>query len=727
MSGIAALAYLEKPMRQITPSREAIASPLTGPLAPSDGGSLLVVDDDRLTCELMRRKFAPKGFQVAVASSGTQALAWVRQNKVDLVLLDLEMPDMNGLQVLKTLRQDYSAMQLPVIIVTGKSESADIVGALDLGASDYVTKPVDFPVCFARIRTQLAVKRAEEALRKSEERYALAARGANDGLWDWDLETNEMYFSTRWKSMLGWEETDVQGHPDEWFHRVHPEDLDRLKGAISAHIQGITPHYENEYRMLHRDGSYCWMLGRGLAVRDSSGKAYRMAGSQTDITRGKVADGLTGLPNRILFMDRLGRMLERSKRATGYVIAVILLDLDGFKLINDSLGHMAGDQLLVALANRLETCLRSSDTVARLGKGNTVARLGGDEFTILLDDIKTPENVICVVERIQDSLAPPFHIGGQKIFTSASMGIAVSSMGYTMAEQLLRDADTAMYRAKMSGKARYVLFDEEMRATAVARLQLENELRRAVEREEFENFYQVIVSLQTGRIHGFEALVRWRHPSRGLVPPSEFISVAEETGLIIPIGKLVLREACRRMRNWHTRFASDPKLTVAVNLCSRDFLQPDLIDYCKQVLDESGLPPECLKLEITESAVMQDPEAAIAMMLQIKSMKIKLAIDDFGTGYSSLSYLHRFPLDTLKIDRSFVSNMEIDEENMEIARTIVTLARNLGLNVIGEGVETTSQMSVLRYLGCEYAQGYHFSPPLDEDEAARLIAAQPHW
>jgi diguanylate cyclase (GGDEF)-like protein/PAS domain S-box-containing protein len=693
----------------------------------TESGKLLVVDDDRLSRELMRRRLEPQGYTVSTAASGAHALEWIRSNSVDLVLMDIEMPGMTGLEAVKVLRQTYSPLRLPVIMVTGNTRSSDMVAALNLGANDYVTKPVDFPVCLARVRTQLSLKRAEEALRNSEERYALAANGANDGLWDWDLQGNEIYFSSRWKSMLGCEEKDIKNHPNDWFQRVHPDDIEGLRSEIAAHIDGITAHYETEYRMLHRDGNYCWMLGRGLAVRDATGKAYRMAGSQTDITRGKMDDALTGLPNRILFMDRLGRMLERCKRAKDLILAVLYLDLDGFKRINDSFGHEAGDQLLVALANRLESGLRSADTVARLGKNHTVARVGGDEFTILLDDIKNPENASRVVERIQEFLARPFIVGTQEVFLNASIGVALGSSSSQSPEDLLRDAGTAMYRARMTGKAGYEFFDPKMRASALIRLQIESELRRAIEREEFENHYQVIVSLQTKQIHGFEALVRWQHPSRGLLPPAEFLNVAEETGLIIPIEYSVLRSACRRMRYWQVRFPSVPNLTVTVNLCSKHFQQPSLLQHCKQILQETGLPPGSLKLELTESAVMADPEAARNMMLQLKSMGIRLALDDFGTGYSSLSHLHRFPLDTLKVDKSFVNRIGMDEESLEIARTIVSLARNLGLNVIAEGVETATQLSAVRHLGCEHAQGYYFSRPVDAKRAADLIAAKPEW
>jgi diguanylate cyclase (GGDEF)-like protein/PAS domain S-box-containing protein len=596
-----------------------------------------------------------------------------------------------------------------------------------MGANDYLTKPIDFPVALARISTQLSHKEAQEALRESEERYALAARGANDGLWDWNLVTNAVYFSPRWKAMLGFNENEIEDRLEHWLGRIHDADRERVKGEIAAHQQGLTPHFESEHRLLHKDGGFRWMLSRGLAVHDATGKASRMAGSQTDITERKVSDPLTGLPNRLLFIDRLGRLIKHSKRRKDHLFAVLFLDLDGFKMINDSLGHLVGDQLLVGVAARLEKCLRASDTVARLGETFTVARLGGDEFTILLDDIKEPADVNRTAERLMKALAPPFLLAGKEVFTSISIGIALSNTAYEEPEDMLRDADTAMYRAKSLGKARFEVFDADMRASVMARLQLETDLRHALERNEFRNFYQPIVALDSGRIVGFEALMRWQHPTRGLIGPEEFIFVAEETGLIRELGWWSLREACRQMSSWRARSAACIDLAVSVNLSAKQLLQPHLVDEMKKLLRETTLPAEALKLEITESAVMADPAAAAEMLQQMKSLGIRLAIDDFGTGYSSLSYLHRFPLDTLKIDRSFISGAGEGGDGMEIARTIMPMAKNLRLDVVAEGVETIEQVVLLKRLQCKYAQGFYFSKPLAPEDVTPLLSEEPTW
>ncbi|MDQ3814282.1 MAG: diguanylate cyclase, partial [Armatimonadota bacterium] len=434
---------------------------------------------------------------------------------------------------------------------------------------------------------QRARQRSQRAIEASEERYALAAQGANDGLWDWNVKTDEIYYSPRWKSMLGYAENEIGASPDEWFNRIHPEDAKRVQAEMAAHRAGQKSHFESEYRMRHRDGTYLWVLTRGLAVRDATGTAYRMAGSQSDITERKVAedkllhnafyDALTGLPNRALLMDRLGHALQRTKRKPDYLFAVLFMDLDRFKVINDSLGHLVGDQLLVAVARRLRTCLRPTDTIARLG---------GDEFTILLDDIRNADDAILVADRIQHELRLPFSIEHKEVFTGASVGIALSASGYVRAEDLLRDADTALYQAKSQGKARHEIFDAGMHVQAVARMQLETDLRHALERQEWCLYYQPILSLESGQVTSFEALVRWHHPERGLVPPATFIPVAEETGVIVAIGWWVLREACRQLRAWQTQYPGNEHLTISVNLSAKQFNQPPLVERIEEILQE---------------------------------------------------------------------------------------------------------------------------------------------
>jgi len=565
-------------------------------------------------------------------------------------------------------------------------------------------------------------KRAESVLRESEERYALAVEGALDGIWDWDLERERVYLSPRWKAILGYGPEDPIGeHPDEWLNRVHPDDLQRVRGEVEASIEGGRPHFESEHRVRHRDGTWRWARVRAVTVRDAGGRPVRIAGSLGDITERKVAeelllhhaltDVITGLPNRSLLLDRLGIAIRRTARSGGSV-AVLVLDLDGFKVVNDSLGHAVGDRLLGSVARRLEGCLRPSDTVARLG---------GDEYGVLVEDLRDAAEARAVAERVQDVLRESFDLDGRPVFTTASVGIAVGGEGATP-EALLRDADTAMYRAKSSGRARCEVFDPTMHATAVARLHLETDLRGAVERGEFELAYQPLVALGDGRITGFEALVRWRHPHRGVLQPAEFIPTAEETGLIVPLGRWVLREACRQLRDWNRRYGA--ALSVNVNLSPRQFLDGGLARDVAAALREAELPAGFLKLEITEGLLMGDAGPVASTLDELKALGVELCIDDFGTGYSSLSYLHRFPIDTLKIDRSFIARLDADGQSEQIVRTILVLAQSLNLRAVAEGVETLEQADRLLSMGCEYAQGFRFSRPLPGDEAGALIWRQ---
>ena len=565
--------------------------------------------------------------------------------------------------------------------------------------------------------------RAEADLRASEERYALAAAGANDGLWDWELGTDRVFYSARWRVMLG-ETEDGEGSssPEDWLNRIHPDDLPTFKARLEAHLRGDTPHFEHEHRVLHRDGGYRWMLARGLAVRDAEGRAYRMAGSQTDITERKVGedrllydamhDALTGLPNRALFMDRLSQAIARASRREGYEFGVLFMDMDRFKVVNDSLGHMTGDQLLVHIARRLTGCLRPADTVARLG---------GDEFVILLEDIRTATDATLFADRIQSALRAPFNLEGREVFTTASIGIALSTMGYDRAEDLLRDADIAMYKAKLLGKARSAVFDRSMHSSAVALLELETELRRAVERMDFRMVYQPIVSLADRKIAGFESLIRWIHPQQGEISPTRFIPLAEETGLIVPLGLWILRESCRQLRAWQQLVRRSRPLVMSVNLSGVQLVQPELIMQIDLMLREFGLDGRTLKLEITETVIMEHARYALDMLKQLKAQNIKLAIDDFGTGYSSVSYLRRYPIDTVKIDQSFVARIDTDDESLEIVKSIVTMAHNLKMDVVAEGVETERQLERIISLNCEYGQGYYFSRPVERDAAEALL------
>ena len=558
------------------------------------------------------------------------------------------------------------------------------------------------------------------ALRESEERFrsvfdhaAGMALVSSEGRW---LRVNRSLCE-----MLGYKEDELLATD---FQRVtHADDLGVMLSHVARLIEGKQNTFQLEQKFVHKTGRSLWSLLSVSIARGSDGRTPELIFQIQDIADRKRAeerlmhdafhDALTGLPNRALFIDHLKLSVERAKRRDDRLFAALFLDLDRFKVINDSLGHMVGDQLLIGIARRLETCLRP---------GDTVARLGGDEFTVLLEDLSGPGEAIEVAERLQKELSLPFNLSGHEVFTTVSIGIALSTTGYERAEEVLRDADTAMYRAKSLGKARHEVFDKAMHTLALNLLQMETDLRRAVERREFVLHYQPIISIETGTIRGFEALVRWQHPERGFVSPMDFIPVAEETGLIAPIGLWVLEEACKQIRVWQRKFPTYPPLQVSVNLSGRQFVKSDLIAQVSAALRETGIDPRSLKLEITESIMMENMETATETLEQLRALGLEISIDDFGTGYSSLSYLHRFPISTLKIDRSFVSPMDGNNENSEIVRTIVMLARNLDMDVVAEGVETHHQLAQLRELGCGYAQGFLFSKAVSALAAEALLS-----
>ena len=610
-------------------------------------------------------------------------------------------------------------------------------------------------------------KRSEEALQQAEAKYRSIFENALEGIFQTTTDGHYVSANPALARLYGYSTpAELIARLTDIEHQlyVEPERRAEFIRLLQEHDAAL----EFESQVYRKDGSVIWISENARAVRDiNTGELLYYEGTVEDITERKLAkeqlherafyDVLTGLPNRGLFMDRLSQTVERAKRHPGYRFAVLFLDLDRFKVVNDSLGHLAGDQLLVAIARRLEACLRAEDTVARLG---------GDEFTILLENIEDINQATRVAERIHQELSEPFNLDGHEVFTAASIGIVlsrevmkgVSTIDYDRPEDLLRDADTALYRAKALGKARYEVFDTTMHQSAVALLELETDLRHALEHQDFQIYYQPVVSLTTGRITGFEALLRWQHPERGFVAPAEFIPVAEETGLIIPIGWWMLRSACSQLRTWQQQFSDweqglslkdkidnsslstqrtlqeglrpyglNTELTIKVNLSGKQFSQPNLVEQIDQILEETDLGGHHLKLELTESFLLEDADSASVTLMKLRERQIQLCIDDFGIGYSSLSYLHRFPINTLKIDRLFVSRLGFDQGNAEIARTIVLLAHNLGMDVIAEGVETPQQLAHLRALGCEYGQGSFFSKPLDASTATELIAAMPQW
>ncbi|MDT8367473.1 MAG: EAL domain-containing protein [bacterium] len=566
------------------------------------------------------------------------------------------------------------------------------------------------------------LEKIEKNLKRENRQYVLAAKSSKDGLWFWDLGADRIFYSARFKSMLGFKDNEMTDRPEEWFKRVHLEDLPRLEMEIASHLNGGSKELAVEFRMLHKDGTQRWFDCRGMAARSGRKKPDSIAGSLTDITIRKKEyeqlnlqtfyDYLTGLPNRAYFLEQLKQAFKNVHRNRDSMFAVMYLDLDRFKIFNEGLGHSSGDELLKIISHVLESALRPKDIIARVG---------GDEFTILLNDIWDTKDAELVARRIQSKLSKPLKVGGQEVFISTSIGIATSDLDFAMPDDLVRYADVAMRQAKALGGGRYTLFDRTMHVNTKGTLRLETDLRRAIERKEFKNFYQPIIQLDTGEVVGFEALIRWFHPDRGLVPPGDFIPLAEQTGLIIDIGQWVLSEACRQLRIWKKRYVNGKDCMVSVNLSGKQFSQSDMVEAFQKIITREKVDPKYVWLEITETAIMQNPATAASMLARIKKMKIQLCIDDFGTGYSSLGTLHNFPIDKLKIDRPFINRLGSDEESLEIVRTIIALANHLKLDVVAEGIETREQMAILQDLKCMYAQGFLFARPMEASKAAGLL------
>lgn len=573
-----------------------------------------------------------------------------------------------------------------------------------------------------RDRAQLLAEELTSSLRQSEQRYSLAVNGSQDGLWDWNLTTGTVYYAARWKELLGLEDEEIGDRPEAWFSRIASNALAEFHANLTSHIEGKTDRFNQEIEMIHADGTTRWMLCRAVAVRSPEGRAVRLAGSLSDITDLKHAheklqtmamhDRLTGLGNRALLTERLRLAIARAKRDPSYRYALLFLDLDRFKLINDSMGHAMGDRLLVAMAERIRAVVREV---------NTVARFGGDEFVVLVEGVRDVEEAKVLSERLLSTLSKPFEFDACEIESTVSVGVVWSGFGYENADDVIRDADAAMYQAKAEGKARCCLFDSQMHTRVVRRLKLEQDLRRCDFSDQFCVYYQPLIDLGSSKVAGFEALVRWDHPEYGRIMPDEFIGIAEESGSIVELGEWVLNQACMQLAKWRVQYGDAGAVEMNVNVSKRQLMHADMMTVIRKALKGSGVPATSLKLEITESTVMDNPQRIVSVMQQIRSMGVRLSMDDFGTGHSSLSCLHQFPIDELKIDRSFINNMQVHREFVAVMDAIVMLAHFLRLDVVAEGIESEDQLAQLQAMDCGYGQGYLFAKPMPAEEATEYL------
>ena len=686
---------------------------------------VLVVDDDRGTRLLVSRYLEQGGFRVLEAGDGLEALDVLDKNALEIVLLDVEMPNMDGFTACREFRQHRNGQDLPILMMTGLDDEKSIDRAFESGATDFVIKPVNGPVLCRRIRYILRANDAFKAIKIRENRLENAQRIGRLGHWQWNVSNNSLVCSQETRRILGLTQEDFANDFAAFLELVHPEDRVFVDHSMQSAVLGKQA-CNIEYRVVLRDGSYCYIHHHAEVRLDRDGQVIEMEGMIQDATERKLADeeirrlayydSLTNLPNRRLFEGMLDKSLNMARRS-GWLLAVLFLDIDNFKRINDTLGHSVGDLLLKTVADRLRSTVRENDCLAR-GFGESlsieVARLGGDEFIVLLPEISSQENAEAFAERVRKVLAKPLNLEGYDIFVSPSIGISIFPTHGDDAETLLKKADTAMYRAKSTGRNNYKVYSDSMSVRSLERLNLEGRLRDALARGDFELYFQPQVVVDSDTLVSVEALLRWTDPELGAVSPADFIPVAEETGMIIEIGTWVLEQACTCAKKWMNDGYNPVR--VAVNLSSLQFLQPNLPAIIQRVLHDTGLDPAYLELELTESVIMENSEATLDVLHQLKKIGVTLSVDDFGTGYSSLSYLKRFPIDTLKIDRCFVKEITLDKDDEVIIAAIIVMAHRLNLKVVAEGVETEAQKRFLSENGCDLYQGYLLSPAVPEHE-----------
>jgi len=688
---------------------------------------ILVVDDNEMNCDLWVRRLKRQDMTPLTASGGLEALKRINAEPFDLILLDINMPDLDGISVLEKLRTTYSMAELPIIMVSALDNNDRIAEVINKGANDYITKPINFKVAFARINTHLCLSKSLKDLQESQERYALAFRGANDGLWDWDLKNGEIHFSDRWKEMLGLVNISLNHDPESWFKLVHPDEVSGLKDAIEDHLLGRTDALKHEYRALHTDGNFRWLLSRGVASRGKDGQAVRISGSLTDITQTKAYDPITSIPNKVLFMDRLEWLMDRDRRLTQGQFSIMLIKIDRLNELKQTLGPIANEYILIECAKRLMKTLRTHDTATALHESDsvTISRHDDAEFAILLEGTTDETSAPKAGARVQKVISEPIFFNNDEINLTCSIGTITTNSHLNdraTPDDIIAHAAAALERARLKGTGQFEFFDSEMQGRTRKLLKLENDLRHAVMAKELKLHYQPIVEVFDGSISGCEALCRWTHIDHGNVSPEIFIPLAEKCGLIDAIGDWVLTEACNQHRKWMD--AGLPDLDMSVNLSVLQMQHEGIEDHILNILKTTLMNPKSLKLEITESIFMEDIDRISRVLTHLNDQGISIAIDDFGTGFSSLSYLNRLPITHLKIDQSFISEVSNDVAAQAIVQSTLLMAQSMGIAVVAEGVEKIDQVALLQLFKAEYGQGFYYSKPLEPDAFAKLLLRQ---
>ncbi len=685
-------------------------------------GLVLLIGVDRQHCDV-------GAFDSVQTDRLERAIVILENADVSVVVSALDLVDSSGISTLQRLRRAATPIPVVVAFEVGGADGDMVRKVLAEGAAGYLPIPAADPSLLeAYLRSVLGREQLGAEFRVRAERIARAVDGSGDGLWDWDLKSGGMFMSACCAALLGFEEKEGSGEPDRWFSRVHPDDLSMLRKRLDSVLEGGSAVIVCEHRILNGFGEPHWVMARGKPIRDLDGKVTGVAGFLSDVTDRRrnedeaihrsLHDGLTGLASRSLFLDRVARALAALSRRDGGHFAILFVDLDYFKNVNDEHGHSVGDAVLREVGRRLESLLRL---------GDTVGRIGGDEFGVMLAEVDDAGAAVHIADRVIDLLSDPVAVGRNEFVVSASIGITISTTGYADAAAMIHDADMAMYRAKSLGRARSQVCDPQMHAAAIARLRLETELYEAVVSRSFEMHYQPVVDLDSGQVAGVEAMFRWRHPEVGLITPSEFIDVAEKTGLIVEIGWWVLRESCRQMVEWRRRFPEQTALWLCVNISAKSLMQEGMVEMFADVLRHEELSPESIILEVTEDLVLGHGERATDVLVALRGTGVRLCLDDFGSGYASLSHLDHLNYDMLKIDPSIVERLGGPGADDRLLVTVLSLARQMGLQVVAEGVETSDQARGLRKRACQFAQGHWFVKPSLPGDVEVLFERPPDW